>query len=551
MVSITFNVGTSGIAGTVNTIQLAGGSSFGAPGDNPLSDDDGDGIYSITVEREVGFSDFYTFTNGPCIDYSCKENIADQACANPNNFNDRFLPAVTQDTIINTCFGECTADNNCSPPADMFEVTFQLDLRGFDQEFTTPGVVGNFNNFNGEANPMTDTDGDSIWMATLTLPAGPIDYKYQLDNYTIQETLTADQECVFAFGDAGQFVNRVDTITADVVFDPVCLNSCEPCRAIVEEMVSITFNVGTASIVGAVNTIQIAGGSSFGAPGDNPLSDDDGDGVYTITVMRPVGFSGFYAFTNGPCTDFSCKENIAGQDCARPDNFNDRFLAAVTQDTVVNTCFGLCSDDLVCVPPQTATVTFQVDLSEVEQDFTTPGVVGTFNGFSADANPMTDADGDSIWTATIEIPLGPIQFKFQADNYALDESLSPDQACAMDFGGFVNRVDTIVGDTVLPAVCFASCEACSPVSTNDPSIYGISFQLRPTLVSDQLMVDLRQPTALVSTLQVFSMGGQLIETRTVRGPLVDALDVAHLASGAYFLRLSHRDAVAVRRFVKR
>ncbi len=318
-----------------------------------------------------------------------------------------------------------------------------------------------------------------------------------------------------------------------------------------QDSISITFNVGTSGIIGTVNTIQLAGGSSFGAPGENPLSDDDDDGVYTITVRQPVGFSSFYTFTNGPCSDYACKENIAGQACANPNNFNDRFLTAVSQDTVINTCFGACTDDLMCAPPETAMVTFQVDLSEVEQAYTTPGVVGTFNGFDANANPMTDTDGDSIWTATIEIPLGPIQFKFQADNYALDESLSPDQPCAMDFGGFVNRVDTIVGDTVLAAVCFASCEACSPVSTYDPSVYGISLDLRPTLVSDQLLVDLRQPPALQSMLQVFSVGGQLLETRAVRGTAINVFDVSQLASGAYFLRLTHRDAVAVRRFVKR
>ena len=555
MVEITFNVATSSITGDVNTIQLAGGGNFGEPGDNPMSDEDGDGVYTITVMREVGFSSFYTFTNGPCGDYSCKENIGGQDCARPDNFNDRRIENVTQDTVINTCFEQCTDAAVCGAPPAAFQVTFQLDLRGYEEAFTTPGVVGNFNGFDGNANPMTDEDGDSIWTATLELAAGPIDYKFQLDNYTVQDMLTADQECVFAFGDMGQFVNRVDTITADVALDPVCLNSCEPCRELpMDNMVSITFNVGTGAITGDVDTIQLAGGGNFGDPGDNPMSDEDGDGVYTITVMRPVGFSSFYTFTNGACPGFTCKEQIGGQDCANPNNFDDRFLPAVTQDTVINTCFGLCTDDLVCTPAETAAVTFQVDMSEVEQDFTVVGLVGTFNSFDGNANPMTDDDGDSIYTITLALPLGPIQYKFQADNYTVDEMLSADESCVMafgDMGQFVNRVDTITGDVTFDVVCLNSCQSCEPTSTNDPSAYGISFDIRPTLVSEQLTLDLRQPNDIVSSIQVFSTSGRLVETRTLRGTTIEAIDVSTLASGTYFLRLSHRGAATVRRFVKR
>ena len=41
------------------------------PGDNQMTDDDGDGIYSITVKARL--DSHYTFTNGACGDWSCKE----------------------------------------------------------------------------------------------------------------------------------------------------------------------------------------------------------------------------------------------------------------------------------------------------------------------------------------------------------------------------------------------------------------------------------------------------------------------------------------------
>jgi len=113
-------------------VYLAGGSNFGNPGDFEMTDPDNDSVYTITVRQPVGFSSYYTFTNGNCPDYSCKENIAGQACADPGNFNDRFIPAVSADTTINTCFGECTDDLTCTPPAAGVEVTFAVDMNDAD-----------------------------------------------------------------------------------------------------------------------------------------------------------------------------------------------------------------------------------------------------------------------------------------------------------------------------------------------------------------------------------------------------------------------------------
>ena len=110
---------------------MAGGGNFDNPGDRfQMFDDDGDGVYTITLERGVGFESFYTFANGNCPDYSCKEDISGQDCANPNNYNDRLLPAISDDTVISTCFAICTEDTNCMldntteiSQADLFELS--------------------------------------------------------------------------------------------------------------------------------------------------------------------------------------------------------------------------------------------------------------------------------------------------------------------------------------------------------------------------------------------------------------------------------------------
>ncbi|MFT4971995.1 MAG: hypothetical protein ACI9JY_001197, partial [Saprospiraceae bacterium] len=70
------------------------------------------------------------------------------------------------------------------------------------------------------------------------------------------------------------------------------------------QQVSITFELGTATIASIDSEgVYIAGGSGFGAPGDNLLTDADGDGVYSVTVQRDQGFSSYYIFLNGNCPD--------------------------------------------------------------------------------------------------------------------------------------------------------------------------------------------------------------------------------------------------------
>ena len=74
----------------------------------------------------------------------------------------------------------------------------------------------------------------------------------------------------------------------------------------------VTFNVNMANETVSAEGVFLAGGGTFGNPGDNPMTDDDGDGIYSITVSLPIGLTSYYAFTNGACGDWSCKENLTG-----------------------------------------------------------------------------------------------------------------------------------------------------------------------------------------------------------------------------------------------
>jgi len=233
-------------------------------------------------------------------------------------------------------------------PQPIVNVTFGVDMNPYTAEFTQVFISGNFNGWAGDANPLTDEDGDGIWMTTIPLAAGDYDYKFQLDAWAVQEQWDAVQSCTAAFGDNGEFINRVITVGEDA---EVCFNwnACDPCG--------------------------------------------------TPVVANP-------------------------------------------------------------------NVTFGVDMNDYTEEFTQVFVSGNFNGWAGDANPLTDEDGDGVWTTTIPLAAGDYDYKFQLDNWAVQELWDAAQSCTAAFGDngeFINRVITVGGDA---EVCF-NWNSCDPCGTTD------------------------------------------------------------------------------------
>ena len=111
---------------------------------------------------------------------------------------------------------------------------------------------------------------------------------------------------------------------------------------------NVTFNVHTDSLIASGSTVSNDGiyiGGGFLVAHDALLLDDsDGDGIWSGSTSL-VSTGGHFTILNGNCGDWSCKENIAGQPCADPGNWNDRnnLLGGFTQDTILNLEFGSCT----------------------------------------------------------------------------------------------------------------------------------------------------------------------------------------------------------------
>ena len=114
-----------------------------------------------------------------------------------------------------------------------------------------------------------------------------------------------------------------------------------------------------------------------------------------------------------------------------------------------------------CVPA-TVNVTFQVDMGLVAAGtFTTPEVNGTWNAWCGNCNPMTDADGDGVWEATIPLLSGSYEYKYSADAWTIQEMNDPTASCTNGNATYTNRVLSVgTSDMTLPVVCWGSCDAC-------------------------------------------------------------------------------------------
>ena len=143
--TVTFNVNTANIDGGVgpNGMYVGGGFVGDAQG-LAMSDDDGDGTWTATLEVLEGQAGNFTYLNSPNDggDWGAKEDLAGQECGDPNAYNDRTLEAVTADTTLLHCYGSCETDGTCGGPAE--PITMPIDHEN-------ESVVYAWNDFGGAA----------------------------------------------------------------------------------------------------------------------------------------------------------------------------------------------------------------------------------------------------------------------------------------------------------------------------------------------------------------------------------------------------------------
>jgi len=303
---------------------------------------------------------------------------------------------------------------------------------------------------------------------------------------------------------------------------------------------TVTFKVSTANITVGANGIY-AGGGVLGDAQAVQLDDSDGNGVWTGTATVTGSGGGNFIFLNSPSNggDWGTKESLGGLPCSDPNNYDDRIFPSFTQDTTLMFCFGTCVNDTVCPTPLApVNVTFQSDRRH-SPAFTNAYLSGTFpSAWSGDAYPMTDDDGDSIYTVVMSITPGDYRYKFTADNWALQENFvtanMSDTSCVnTNSAGNTDRFITIgTNDTVLPVACWEQCGPCSNIGLKESDLI---FKAYPNPVEDILIVE--NPISDRIEVSVFNALGQSVLNVSSQDPLLQ-LNLSDLPSGLYYAKMS-------------
>jgi hypothetical protein len=363
---------------------------------------------------------------------------------------------------------------------ETFDVTFSVNTANITVGelgmYVGGGVLGGAN-----AYAMSDDDEDGTWTVTIALNEGTT------GNYIFLNSPAADNDWGAKENLAGQSCsdpdNYDDRILAPVTADTTllhCFGSCETDGSCPSEFFDVTFSVNTANITVGENGMY-AGGGVLGDATAYAMSDDDGDGTWTVTVSLVSGTSGNYTFLNSPNDggDWGAKENLAGQECADANNYNDRILEAVTADTTLLHCFGSCETDGTC-PSTFYDVTFSVNTANIEVGpngmYAGGGVLG-----DAQAYAMSDDDGDGTWTVTVSLVEGTVgNYTFlnspnDGGDWGAKEDISG-QECA-DGNNYNDRILAEVTGDITLLHCFGTCDTdgtCSALAV-DSFPYCSSF----------------------------------------------------------------------------
>lgn len=117
-------------------------------------------------------------------------------------------------------------------------------------------------------------------------------------------------------------------------------------------------------------------------------------------------------------------------------------------------------------------ITFCVNL-DCFSSVTAPTVFGSFNGWNAGANPITDPDGDGTYCGIVNLPDGQHEYKFFfQEEGAEDMDPTEDAACTLTTGAFTNRVLTVAGASFTENFGWESCDlTCTgPPATTDVTL---------------------------------------------------------------------------------
>jgi hypothetical protein len=457
-------------------------------------------------------------------------------------------------------------------------ITFRVNMSNYTGTIGTGVYVnGSFNGWCGSCNPLTDM-GNGLWQATLPIPAGNIEYKFTIDGWNAQENFTANDACIDPNNDG--YFNRYYQISGDAVLPAVCFNSCDPCPS------NATQLIGTWKLKASAGSLAVGPALGDGSWWSNGaadvttracLFDDsvkfDANGTMTHymdgstwleawqgaspdacgTPVAPHNGVGPFTYSysageltiNGTGGHIGLAKVYNGGELASPANAPASVTYQISFANNDNTMiadinFGpgwwrFIYEKTQIIQMPDPNITFKVDMAEYAGTITTGVFInGSFNNWCGNCNPMTNTSG-SVWEVTLPLSAGPIEYKFTVDGWNDQENFVGGESCVDTIAdGFFNRYYVVATDAILPAVCFASCEACPSSSISENSM---NVSIMPNPANDYIHIE---SSLTISSVEVFNLAGNKVKTFNING-FDSKINVSELASGSYLLKVNSND----------
>ncbi len=523
----TFNVDMDCSGETFSSVHVTGPwcGWCGAEAYNTLTDEDGDGTYTVSVCIPAGDVEYkYMIDNwaaqenliddaqagGACAAVTDAATYANRVAVSGSTTADTYgscLTCAEQAALASGCTDDDATNYSATATTDdgscLFNVTFQVDMSQAGlQAGDVAYVNGSFNGWCGTCNPLDDTDADGIWTATLPLAPGVSEYKFTINGWDAQEELAVGSSC--DYNPADGFANRgFNLIDAPITMPLVCYNSCSECTQDIEGCMDstasnynnqattdngscqypVTFRVDMGNFGGTFGVVNVNGSFNGWCGGCNPMT-AIGDDVYEVT-LNITADTIEYKFT---LDGWSQQEDLTpGSTCTSTiDGYTNRSLVVDGAEDLAVVCWETCDaclDFPGCMDSNAAnydstalvddgscqySVTFQVDMNGY--GLAAGDIVyvnGTYNGWCGACNPMDDTDGDGIWALTVNLTQGLQEYKYTVNGWSAQEEFDGSESCTTAPAEFVNRVIDVTGNTALDAVCWNSCSACPILGCTD------------------------------------------------------------------------------------
>jgi hypothetical protein len=316
--------------------------------------------------------------------------------------------------------------------------------------------------------------GNGVYVDTLQLDTSAVHYYKFLNDTNNLAWESVPSNCGYAFGLGNDnrrlFVPETPSVLPVVCFG-LCDNSCAPAPQV---LVPVVFSVNMSQQIVSPSGVFLAGTFNSFSTTSDPMT-DIGNGIFVDTVLLDTSAVVQYKFVNGAAAN-AVFENVPSS-CGQVDGggiINRQISVPDNGGVLPVVCFGECIN---CIQPALVDIVLRVNMSGTTVAPQGVHLAGSFNNWSATANPMTPV-GNGIYVDTLTLDTSAIiQYKFlNGNNFVVEEQVPQSCGVPNGLGGFNRFLAVPQQDSVLAPVCFSSCVNCPPAP-----LVNVTFRVNMSL----------------------------------------------------------------------